>query len=190
MTSTSEARAVVLVEGDSDRNAVLTLAERLGRDLLAERVEVVAMGGATNIGHALEEYGPGGRDLELHGLYDEGEERFFRRGLERVGLGADLDRAQLAELGFHCCVVDLEDELVRALGVPAVEAIIESEGEARSWGRFLSQPDRAGRPMQDQLRRFMGTRSGRKIRYGGLLVAALDLDRVPDPLADLLEGLA
>lgn len=182
-------RAVVLVEGDSDRNAVLTLAGRLGRDLSADGVEVVAMGGATNIGHALTKYGPGGLDVELHGLFDEGEERFIRRGLERAGMGDGLSRDQLAARGFHCCVADLEDELVRALGVPAVEAIIETEGESRSWGRFLAQPDRAGHPMPDQLRRFMGTKSGRKIRYGGLLVESLDLDRVPDPLARLMAGL-
>ncbi len=75
------------------------------------------------------------------------------------------------------------------LGVPAVEAIIEAEAETRSWQRFLAQPDRLGHPMTQQLRRFMGTKSGRKIRYGGLLVGALDLDRVPPPLAALFSGL-
>jgi len=37
-------------------------------------------------------------------------------------------------------------------------------------------------------RRFMGTRSGRKIRYGHVLAAALDLARVPGPLAGLLSA--
>ena len=37
-----------------------------------------------------------------------------------------------------------------------------------------------------RLRRFMGTRSGRKLRYGGLLVEALQLDHVPRPLDRLL----
>ena len=39
--------AVVLVEGMSDQAAVQTLAERAGRDLRAEGVFVVPMGGAT-----------------------------------------------------------------------------------------------------------------------------------------------
>jgi hypothetical protein len=39
-------RAVVLVEGLSDRCAVEALAERRGRDLRAERVSVVPIGGA------------------------------------------------------------------------------------------------------------------------------------------------
>ena len=34
----------------------------------------------------------------------------------------------------------------------------------------------------------MGTRSGRKIRYGHLLAAALDLPRSPAPLAGLLSA--
>ena len=34
----------------------------------------------------------------------------------------------------------------------------------------------------------MGTRSGRKIRYGRILAAALDLTRVPGPLAGLLSA--
>jgi hypothetical protein len=36
------------------------------------------------------------------------------------------------------------------------------------------------------MRRFIGTRSGRKIRYGRLLVDALDLTRVPRPLQRVL----
>jgi hypothetical protein len=44
----STVHAVVLVEGDSDRIALKTLAGRQGRDLAAEGIEVVAMGGITN----------------------------------------------------------------------------------------------------------------------------------------------
>jgi hypothetical protein len=36
------------------------------------------------------------------------------------------------------------------------------------------------------LRRFLGTRSGRKIRYGHVLAEALDLTQVPWPLARVL----
>jgi hypothetical protein len=42
------------------------------------------------------------------------------------------------------------------------------------------------RAIEEQLRRFMGTRGGRKILYGSLLVDALDLTRVPEPLDRLL----
>ena len=86
----ADARAVVLVEGVSDRVAVQTLAELRGRDLDAEGVAVVPIGGAQAIGRYLNLYGPRGLGLRLAGLCDAGEEREFRRGLERAGLGATL----------------------------------------------------------------------------------------------------
>ncbi|MFD1828022.1 MULTISPECIES: hypothetical protein [Mumia] len=36
------------------------------------------------------------------------------------------------------------------------------------------------------LRRFLGVRAGRKSRYAALLVEALEPDRVPEPLAAVL----
>jgi hypothetical protein len=92
----------------------------------------------------------------------------------------------MEQLGFFVCVVDLEDELIRALGVAVVERIVADEGELRSFRTLQKQPAQQGRSVAAQLRRFMGTRSGRKLRYAGLLVDALDLDRVPRPLARLL----
>jgi hypothetical protein len=56
------------------------------------------------------------------------------------------------------------------------------EGELDSFRRFQDQPAQRGRNVSAQLRRFMGTRARRKIRYGSLLVNALDLQRVPRPL--------
>jgi hypothetical protein len=166
----------------SDQAAVETLANRRGRDLVAENVAVVAMGGATNLGRFLERFGPRGLDVRLAGLCDAAEEDGFRRGLERAGLGSNIIRSDMEELGFYVCEADLEDELIRALGTSAVEAIIESERESVAFRSFQGQPAQRGRPLEAQLRRFMGTLSGRKIRYGRLLVEALDLSQVPRPL--------
>jgi hypothetical protein len=177
---------VVLVEGISDQVALQALAARRGRDLAAEGIRVVPMGGARSIGRFLELFGPRGLDLHLAGLCDAREEVDFRRGLERAGLGSNLGRAEMASLGFYVCVADLEDELIRCLGGPAVEQVIESQGELGSFRTFQNQPAQRGRSLQEQLRRFMGTRSGRKNRYARLLVAALDLTRVPGPLDRLL----
>jgi DNA-binding LacI/PurR family transcriptional regulator len=47
-------RAVILVEGMSDRIALEVLARRRGRDLAAQGVAVIAMHGATNLGHYLD----------------------------------------------------------------------------------------------------------------------------------------
>ena len=63
-------RAVVLVEGLSDRIALEAVASRHGRSLSAEGVSVVDMGGATNVGRFLERFGPPGLDVALTGLYD------------------------------------------------------------------------------------------------------------------------
>jgi hypothetical protein len=51
-----------------------------------------------------------------------------------------------------------------------------------SFRRFQDQPAQRGRDLHAQLRRFLGTRAGRKVRYGALLVDALELDRVPQAL--------
>ncbi|SCG47154.1 hypothetical protein GA0070609_1884 [Micromonospora echinaurantiaca] len=181
-----DARAVVLVEGVSDRAAVLALAARRGRDLAAEGVHVVVMGGVTNVGHFLARLGPPGRDLRLAGLYDENEEGFVRRSLERAGLGAGLSRAAMAKLGFHACVADLEDELVRAVGPAGVREVFAAQGELRAFRIFERQPAQQGRPVTAQLRRFLGTRSGRKEAYGRLLVEALEPDRMPRSLDAVL----
>jgi hypothetical protein len=181
-----EIRSVILVEGDSDRGAIEAVARKLGRDLAADAVEVRSMGGATNIGRFLERIGPAGADLELSGLYDVREEPAWIRALEHAGFGSNLTRPGLERLGFYACVEDLEDELIRALGVPAAEGVIEAQGELGVFRTFQRQPQWRGRPTQEQLRRFLGTFSGRKIRSAPALVGALEIDRVPRPLLGVL----
>jgi hypothetical protein len=185
----AQPHTVVLVEGDSDRVALEALARRHGRDLGANGITVVAIGGATNVRNNLERYGPHGARRRVVGLYDAAEEGDVRRGLERAGVGRDLTRAHMEALGFFRCVVDLEDELIRALGPEAVERVIEAEGEIRSFRTLQKQVAQRERGLNDQLRRFIGSKGGRKIRYAQLLVDALDLGRVPRPLDDLLAAL-
>jgi hypothetical protein len=182
-------RTVVLVEGTSDQVALQALAARRGRDLAAAAVAVVPMGGARNIRRFLELFGPRGADLRLAGLCDAGEEGDVRRGLEWAGLGANLGRADMEALGFYVCVADLEDELIRCLGAAAVEHVVEAEGELGSFRTFQRQPAWRERSRQQQLRRFIGTHSGRKIRYARLLVDALELTNVPRPLDRVLAHL-
>jgi hypothetical protein len=179
-------RTVVLVEGMSDRLALEVLARRRGRDLAAHGVAIIAMHGATNIGHYLERYGPGGLNVRLAGLCDAAEEDYFRHALRRAGIGAGASRAAMEALGFFVCTLDLEDELIRALGTGAVERIIEAQGELRSLRILQHQPAQRGRSTQDQLRRFMSGRAGNKHRYARLLTDAVDLNRVPRPLDGVL----
>ena len=183
-----DARTVMLVEGVSDRHAVETLAERQGRDLEAEGVSVVAMGGAQAIGRVLELYGPRGQGLRLAGLCDVQEEDEFRRGLERAGLGSNLTRTEMERLGFYVCVRDLEDELIRAHGAGSVQRIAAFRGDLQAFRTLQKQPAWLGQPVEEQLRRFMGSGGRRKLRYASYLVAALDLDKMPRPLTGVLEA--
>ena len=179
-------RAVVLVEGPSDLRALETVAARRGRHLGSEGVSLVAMAGSKNIGTFLARFGPMGLGLGLAGLCDAGEEGDFRRALDRAGLGTGLTRSEMEGVGFYVCDTDLEDELIRAVGVDAVERVVAAEGELGAFRTFQNQPAKRGQPLDQQLRRFMGTYSGRKIRYAGLLAAAVDLTRVPRPLDGVL----
>jgi hypothetical protein len=184
--SDAVARTVVLVEGVSDQLALEALAERHGRDLLAEGISIVPIGGSKNIGSLLDRFGPQGLGVRLAGLCDVAEEGDFQRGLERAGFGANLTRADMESLGFYVCVADLEDELIRSLGAASVEQIVEGQGELGSFRTLQKQPPWQGRTVEAQLRRFMGSGGGRKIRYARLLVYALDLTQVPRPLDRVL----
>ena len=175
-------RAVLLVEGASDQRALTLLARRHNRDLRADAVAVVAMRGATNIGRFLTRYGPQGRNIRIGGLYDVAEEAAIRRACASAGIGRPRTRADLEDLRFFACVTDLEDELIRSLGAASVEQVIDAEGELGLFRTFQHQPAQRHKSVEQQLRRFLGTRSGRKIHYAGLLVEALDLARAPPPL--------
>jgi hypothetical protein len=181
-----EPRTVVLVEGTSDRIALEALARRHGRDLEAEGISVVAIGGAQSIRRFLNLFGPCGLAVRLAGLCDVGEEDEFRRGLERAGIGSNLTRTEMEQLGFYVCVEDLEDELIRALGGEAVLSVVRAQDELRSFRTLQKQPAWHDRPLEEQLRRFMGSGGRRKIRYASLLVDELDPSRVPRPLDRLL----
>jgi len=161
------ATKVVLVEGTSDKVAVETLAARRGRDLEAEGIAVVPIGGA----HAVGRYAARFVDTEVTGLCDVGEASAFERALPD---------------GFFVCDADLEDELIRALGVDAVLRIVEQNGDLHSFRTLQKQSAWRGRPTHDQLRRFMGSGGRRKIRYARFLVEALEPQQVPAPLEGLL----
>ena len=166
-------RTTVLVEGESDRIAVETLARRLGRDLTANDFSVVAMGGATSVGRFLTRHG----EDRLLGLCDRAESPYVVRALERAGLGS--------RVRFEVCDADLEDELIRCLGTDAVLDVIAVHGELASFGLLQRQPALRERPLPAQLHRFFG-RSGHKITYARLLVEALPAGTAPPPVAALV----
>jgi hypothetical protein len=189
LAKVDNAMAVVLVEGISDQIAVETAAAGRGRDLDAERIVIVPMGGAHAIGRFLTMLGPLGAGIRLAGLYDRHEEEIVRRGLLAAEVGAPRTRTDMEHLGFHVCVDDLEDELIRAVGPSGVEALFGSQGDLGSFRSLQSQPAWRGREPAAQMRRFLGSGSRRKLRYARLLVeAAVGRDALPRPLDVLLAG--
>lgn len=166
---------VVLVEGESDRRAVEVLAERLGRDLTG--VVLTSMAGITNLPKHLTRVAP---DARVFLLYDAAEYGYVARVMARAEHPAEL----------FGCEADLEDELIRALGVDRVVAVIEAEGELASLRLLQKQPAQRDRTVVQHLRRFTSSHSGRKLRYAEALVRALDLDAVPTPLLALLDAAA
>jgi len=182
------ARAVVLVEGISDQLALETLAGRHGRDLGAEGIVIVPIGGAHAVARYLELFGPQGADLTIVGMCDEGEAQHIRRGLEVAGLGSSRNSAEMERLGFYVCDEDLEDELIRASGQTTIEALLDSQGDLDSFRIFRQQPAWRQEGFDAQMRRWLGAGARRKIRYARLLVLSLPLDRMPRPLTAVLSA--
>jgi hypothetical protein len=172
---------VILVEGPSDKVAVETLARRRNRDLAAEAVAVVDMKGVTNIGRYLERYG--GTNVRIAGMCDVGEVEVVMSGLRGSDLGSPTTIEEMEVLGFYVCSVDLEDELVRALGAEAVIQVFERDGRLHKFRTFQSQVDKRNLPLDVQLWDYL---TNWKIHYARLFVEALHLDRVPRPLDGVL----
>lgn len=154
----------VLVEGDSDRIAVHTLAPRLGLPV----PHIVAIGGAFSARRAA----AGIRDRRLIGLVDRAEAAQFAGVVDEV----------------FVCEPDLEGELIRAIGINGVRAVIEAQGEGASFERMQRQPAQRDRTLEAQLVRFFAGRSGNKARYAALLAEAVPIERAPAVLVDLLRA--
>jgi Overcoming lysogenization defect protein-like, TOPRIM domain len=160
--------AVVLVEGVTDRIALEAVARRLG--LALAETEIVAIGGAQAIRRAVAQY----EGERLVGLCDAGEERWFRRVLGDA---------------TYVCDKDLEDELIRALGAERVQDVVAAQNELDTFRSFQNQVYWRGRPVERQLRRWLQN-GGRYLRYPPLLIAAMEPDQIPRPLADVLAAVA
>lgn len=179
MVATAAGGPVVLVEGESDAVVV--------RALLAHRgapADVVPMGGVTNLAAHLDAIGGPGPGVLA--LVDAPEVRFAVGALRRHGVRAET----LEELGWHgvlVCDRDLEDVLIRALGPDAVLDALAGMSELGSFESLAQMPHWRGRPVTDQLHRFAGSGSGRKIRLAARLAERLDPEDLPDPLGALVE---
>lgn len=189
LAKAERAHAILIVEGISDQIAIETLASRRGRDLKDEGIAVLPVGGAQAALRYLQEFGPNGEQIHLAGLCDVDAAETFRRALITAGVGNPQTAEEMATCGFHVCVRDLEDELIRSVGPNLVEGVLESQGELAAFRTFQKQPDWRGRPTSDQLHRFFGSKARRSLRYARLLIETVELDRVPPPLDAVLSSI-
>ena len=183
------ARVVVLVEGVSDQIAVETLARRHARDLAAEGVAVLPIGGAHGAARYLRRFGPDGTGARIVGLCDHAETHIVRRALATSGFGTAGSIGDLERLGFYVCVEDLEDELIRAAGPTLVTEVFAAHGDLTAFRTIQRQPAWRGKVEAAQLRRFLGAGAQRKLRYARLLTEAIEPDRMPRPLTGLLAAI-
>lgn len=168
----------ILVEGESDKAAVLALAPRLGIDFETDAITITVIGGAGNFGRAIRE--TVGQGHRVGGLYDELEERFVAGALNRQE-GEDLTRQ-----GFFACRPDLELELVRAMGAAEMAPLFEANGDLKTFRNFQDQPTYRDLEVLDQVRRFIAASGARKAKYAALMGEAVALESVPDPLDGLV----
>ena len=190
---TGPAPVVVLVEGASDAAVVRLLCAARGLTESAATYQVRDMGGVTNVGHHLralhsESDRDAGDGVRVLGLYDAPEERFVVRALRREGYDV-ADARDLAGLGFVVCDRDLEDELIRALGPEHVETVLSGLGELERFRAFQRQPQWRGRDLVEQLRRFAGTASGRKLVLARRLAEELTPETTPAALTALVDAI-
>ncbi|MEU0077635.1 AAA family ATPase [Micromonospora tulbaghiae] len=115
------ARALVAVEGISDRVLLHALARASALDLDQAGISVVVVNGATNFGPPLRLFGPAGFNIAMLTLVDEAE----------AAIVAGVLGCAFADLDKHNVLIsrtDLEDEYVRGLGVPRVLDALEASG--------------------------------------------------------------
>ena len=117
------ARTVLLVEGPSDRLLVRSAATRLGTDLDHLGCAVVVAHGAAGFHPLLKLFGPRGFGLHIFGLVDAAE-----LPIAAAALGVDPDETKLQAARFEVSHEDLEDECVRALGVPRHLELLVASG--------------------------------------------------------------
>lgn len=186
LATIESARCVVLVEGISDQIALDAIAARRGRDLGAEGIVIIPVGGAHAIARYLVRFGPEGEGLAVTGMCDAGEEDIVRRALALSGFGHPKNRAEMEALGFFVCVKDLEDELIRASGRQTIETLLASQGDLPAFQTLQQQPAWRQQGFDAQMHRWLRAGARRNLRYARLLVDAVDPAQIPQSLEALM----
>jgi putative ATP-dependent endonuclease of the OLD family len=178
------AKRIMFVEGPSDRLAMLALAKKKNLALDSLGVSIVTLDGAGILTWFVKLFGPSGFQLPLCGLCDSDHLSEWSKVLETSGVGTNLSQAKMETIGFFVCDRDLEDELIKTLGLAAVIQTIDQNGDTNAWKIFCQQPKNKNLTQADQLRAFL-RKTQRKVLYAPLLVSKLSTT-IPRPLEELL----
>jgi predicted ATPase len=176
------AERVILVEGASDRLALLSVADRRGHALDAEGVTVLSLEGNGLFKLMHEILGPRGFGIPIFGLCDADAET---RWSKTVGEGQALTREDLANRGFFVADPDPEHLLVTALGVQGVKDLLNRHGALAQYERYANQPDKRGTPEADLLVRFV---HGDNTRWLPLLMDELPDNDIPQVFDEVLDA--
>jgi hypothetical protein len=179
------AELVVFVEGFSDLLAVRACASTLDIDLDARGVSLISLEGADILQHYLSLLGPSGLNVRMRGLCDLDKEARWTALLTVAGISIN-SRSDLNAAGFHVAEADLEEELVKALGITDTERVISEAGLTNRLEGFEKQPTNAGLSREDLLTAFAGTL---KIKLAPLLASEIPASDIPGPIKALLEGI-
>lgn len=177
------ARRVAFVEGITDYQTVRVIAATLGRHLDAEGIAVVALDGAASLTTFLQIMGPEGLELAVGGICDADYEADWCSYLTAAGLPAS-NRQDLNALGFYVSDLDLEDELVTALGTTAAQLVFANDGATQRFQNYSGQPAHKGKSLHEQVRGFAQTK---KVYWTPRLAAAVTAASVPTSIKDLLD---
>lgn len=162
---------LVLVEGASDAAVLRVLAAARGMT----DVPILPTGGAMGARRALAHLDH--RPAVVLALCDEREASFLIRATGERDV-------------VFVCRADLEEELIRALGVEPALAVLAATGDLRAFTTLQAQPEHRGRPPERQLHRFLEAGSGRKARIGAAFAAEIPAGAEPPPLRALLDHFA
>ncbi len=176
---------LVLLEGPSDVAALEAVLARRVPAVPGAAYRLVDMGGVTNAARHLRHAARTWPGRPVVGMCDAGEAGVVVRALQDQGRPAR-SAADLPDQGFFLCDRDLEDELIRALGVEECLDLLEGMALGHRFRAFGRQRAWVDRPVQERLHRFAGIASGRKVRLAEAMAARLAPGRVPPPMAALV----
>jgi predicted ATPase len=186
VTESFFAQKVILVEGESDKLALEVAAEKLGLNLDGESMTIVSLEGAGGLKTFLKMLGTEGLGLRLAGLCDKDKEASWVKTLHSSGLGSGQIGKDMNAAGFFVSDIDLEDELLRALGEMRARQVITDVGDDGPFSIYSTQPGNSSKSQMELLHNFI-KRGGRKVVYAVALTDELDRDSLPRPLKRVLE---